>query len=96
MVNEEANSEEKETLLQTISEDDRIDDYLNVYQSSVDVVSGDVKKSIYLFVPQSQEDLKRFVTFRDRRTKETYTLNDEGIILTEQMAGFLDVDAGTR
>ncbi len=94
VVNEEANSEEKETLLQTISEDDRIDDYLNVYQSSVDVVSGDVKKSIYLFVPQSQEDLKRFVTFRDRRTKETYTLNDEGIILTEQMAGFLDVDAG--
>ena len=94
LVNEDSSATEKESLVRQINEDGRIDGHLDVYQTSTDIVSGKVKKNVYLFVPESQDELEKFVHFRDRRSKEAYTLNDDGIILTEQMARFLDVKAG--
>jgi putative ABC transport system permease protein len=52
------------------------------------------KWAVYVYVPESTEDLEDFFCFRDRETKETYELTDEGAILTEKVANELGLKAG--
>lgn len=51
-------------------------------------------ESVYLCVPEKKEDVYQFMTFRDRKSKEEYRLQDNGVILTEKMAKTLDVKKG--
>lgn len=45
-------------------------------------------------VPDTTEDFDHFVLLRDRKTKETYQLDDTGIVLAEKTAKLLGVEKG--
>lgn len=49
---------------------------------------------INLVVPESKEEFKKMVTFRDRVSGEVYELTDEGIIITERLAEMFGLSAG--
>ena len=89
-----ASSAEQEKVYAGLEEDDRIRSYRKVYAQSVSVMDGDKEYNPYLYVPQTARDLDQFMIFRDRITHETYSLNDEGAIITEKLATMLDLEAG--
>ena len=64
------------------------------YETSMDVANGKTTKSSYLIVPQNEKEWSSYMNLQDRKTKEKWTLSDDGIIITEKLATLLDVSAG--
>ncbi len=66
---------------------------VNIHSISIDKDNNN--QSIQLIVPQQVEQLQDFIQLRNRKhNEETYTLNDEGVILTEKLAQLLDIKEG--
>ena len=66
---------------------------VNIHSVSSDKDNNN--QSIQLIVPQQVEQLQDFIQLRNRKhNEETYTLNDEGVILTEKLAQLLDIKEG--
>ena len=62
---------------------------------SISIDKDNNNQSIQLIVPQQVEQLQDFIQLRNRKhNEETYTLNDEGVILTEKLAQLLDIKEG--
>lgn len=52
------------------------------------------KEGVSIQITDNSEAFSDFVLLRKRNTKTTYMLDDEGVCITEQLAGDLDVKAG--
>ena len=77
-----------------LEKDDRIDDYISVYIDSLSIEKDNKNYSFNLNVTDDKEKYSNFVTFRDRRTKESYKLEDDGAVITEKIANMLDIKVG--
>jgi putative ABC transport system permease protein len=84
----------KEDKVNTITTGNGVSDYILVRQKSVDAGSKEDEKSVFLFIPEDTEKLKKFITFRDRTTKKPVNLTDEGVVLTEKLSKMLEVGPG--
>lgn len=93
-IHEDASEEEKNQLSQYLNETEEIDQYVDVSMKTFDVTANGKKRSPYVVVPQSVDDLKDFVVFQDRKTGESYVFDENSVILTEQLADHLGVKAG--
>lgn len=94
ILNEDASQKEKTQAYETLAEDSRVEKTELNLLKQVTISHGDTKKDVYLNVPEDVELFPEFVVHRDRITKEIYTLDDEGAILTEKMAKQLQVQTG--
>lgn len=94
IVNPDATDKEKEKLDEFLSEDERITAYAPIYMKTLDVIFEDASQSAYICVTSDVQAFEQFHLFRDRVSKESYELTDEGVILTEKMANTLGVKAG--
>lgn len=56
--------------------------------------SNDESVDAYLFVPENEQVIEDFITFRDRRTKEALSFPSSGALITEKMADTLDLSVG--
>ena len=78
-----------------ISNQAEITNSIKVNMQSVEIVKNDNNQSIQLIVPEEVENLQDFIVLRDRTKKENiYTLDNQGIILTEKIARLLDIEVG--
>ena len=93
---EKASEKELSQLYEYLDSNKNIQSYLPVYQTSVDLTVGTTEKNAYLVCPENTEGFGNYIRFRDRLSKEEYTLTEdmEGIILTEKMASMLGVGVG--
>ncbi|MCI9603316.1 MAG: FtsX-like permease family protein [Ruminococcus sp.] len=96
ILNEDASRKEKTQAYEALTEDTRVEKTELNLLKQVTISNGGKKKDVYLNVPEDTEQFSQFVIHRDRITKETYTLDDEGVILTEKMAKQLQVQPGDR
>ena len=71
-----------------------MEDEMFVYSKTLDVESESAVKSGNLFVPEDIVQLSKFVDLKDRISKETYALTEDGVIVTEKLAKMLDVSVG--
>jgi putative ABC transport system permease protein len=88
---------DQDEVKELISADSRVTESKQFYmhQESIRTDGLSNKKwAVYVYVPENTEDLDDFFCFRDRGTKETYELTDEGAILTEKVANELGLKAG--
>ncbi|MCC8103127.1 MAG: FtsX-like permease family protein [Clostridiales bacterium] len=95
----DAQEEKLEELNDAVASDDQITRWKRFYMQSMDIngqdASGTGKQwSIYVYVPENTDDLEEFLTFRSRTADETYTLTDEGAIITEKIAKEFDLSVG--
>lgn len=88
--------EEKEELMEKIQKDSKVSDYMEAYETSVDVAANDTEKASYLVVASDPEKFRDFVVLKNRLTKEEFQLDDDGVIITEKLAKLLDVKAGDK
>ncbi len=61
---------------------------------NLDAESETAIKSASLFVPERLSDLEEFLKLKDRVTQETYTLGEDGVIISEKLAKMLAVSVG--
>lgn len=88
-------SEKSEELLESIEQNEKITDALELNMQSVEIVKDDNNQSIQLIVPKDVNELEKYITLKPRKDdEEKYLLNDAGIILTEKLAKLLDINEG--
>ncbi len=93
-IEEKATEEEKGALIERLESDERIESYLYGKQNAIDIQANGTIKNGYLIVPSDNEKVADYICFRDRLTKESSTLGDEGVIISEKLAKLLDVEPG--
>ncbi|MDO4288937.1 MAG: FtsX-like permease family protein [Eubacterium sp.] len=94
---DEGTAEQKAEILQNLAEDEDVAEVLAARQMKMDVSSeeGRGSKEVYTVMPQDPGALSDFVDLHDRKhPEEAYTLNDEGVVVTEKLARDLEVSVG--
>lgn len=91
---EDSTPEEREQVIDQLAQMENIEGYGEVLMKKITLQDEKKSRDVYLFVLKEIEDLDQFVKLRSRTTKEAYTLDDEGIILTEKIAKLLGVSVG--
>lgn len=94
IVKEQATEEEKAEIQKNLDADPTVTATAENLLKKVTVRAGKTAKEVYLDVPEDEEQFTQFVVLRDRKTRESYKLDDKGAILTEKMAKMLDVKVG--
>lgn len=86
------NSKNKEEKI--IDNDDRINNYLNIKNKSYKVVNNSIEKDANIIVPENINEINKFINLKNRVSNEKYTLNNDGILITEKLAKLLKVKVG--
>ncbi len=70
------------------------DRYLDVYSESGQLVLGDSRESVDMYLVENQDEFSNFVSLHDRRTGERLDASSNGIIIPENIATVYDISAG--
>lgn len=81
-------------IINTISSEPDVNEYMMVNYSNIKVSSNDTKKEAILFTPKALSEFEDFVTLRKRSNKEKVELTDDGVVLNEKLAKQLGVKTG--
>lgn len=81
-----------------ISSDARVEDTLLVSIKSMSglSVNSDNTLDVYLFVPESNENLNNFIDLRTHSDGEQISLINNGVVITEKLADSLDIKIGDQ
>lgn len=94
ILDEDAEKEEKADACEKLAEDSRVEKTSETLLKQVTIGHGKTRREVYLNVPKEADTFSDFVIHRDRITKTVYTLEEDGVILTEKMAKKLEVEPG--
>ena len=86
--------EEKEELKEYLKNDTDIASFMDMKMKNVTASKGNKKRSTYQCVLENAEDVGKYLDFHDRKTKESYTLSDDGVIISEKTAKLLNAKEG--
>lgn len=89
--------EEEEELSKEMQEVLSLDAVMNgirVREKALDIETKTGSKTGYLIVPEDQDEFISYVKLRSRTTDEEYSLEDDGVIITEKAAKMLEVEPG--
>ena len=73
---------------------EEIDSSMPFNMQAVEILDKDNNQDIQLVIPQEIEKIEQYITLKNRKTNEGYTLNEQGIILTEKICNLLDIKEG--
>lgn len=91
---DKATTQEKQDVMNQMEDNTEIEAYAEVLMKQFTLEGNGEEQEVYLFIMEDLSKLEQFIKLRDRTTQEAYTLNDEGIILTEKIAKLLGVSEG--
>ena len=94
VLNEDASVAEVEALKKDLSSRSDVEESMDVHMKKHTAKGENGTCDVYLMMPEKLENFSDFIHTRNRITKETYTLGDEGIILAEKTAKMLGVKSG--
>ena len=89
-------TEERNEVQKELDTDKKVSVTAENLLKNIEISSGESSQEVYLDVPKDVEAFKKFVVIRDRKTKEIYSLDDKGAILTEKVAKLLEVNVGDK
>lgn len=61
---------------------------------SIEIENKNNNQNIQLIVPENINELSTFISLQSRTKKQAYTLDDEGVIITEKLAKLLNIKVG--
>lgn len=91
---EDISDETRQNLLDYMKNDSDISHYMQTSMKNVTLVNGKNKRDTYQVVFSEPKDVKDYFDFHDRKSKEEYTLDDEGVIISEKTGKLLNAKAG--
>ncbi len=89
--------EQKQEVLDSILSESTTKTAMLIHESTVDTcddASGEGERSAYLFVPSDISEFGDYVALQKRGSQTQYTLDDEGVIISEKLASLLNVSEG--
>lgn len=84
----------QEQIEAALREEPAIAGYKYQSRSAVDAIYGKNKTGVFQKVLDDKENLDQYFHFRDRISKKTFSLTDQGVIVTEKMAKTLGIKKG--
>lgn len=93
-IDKDADAKERLKLEEQIKGDERLTHYMETLEIAVDVEAGGAPRSAYLIVPGDVEELDHYIHLKNRETREHYTLDENGVIMTEKLATLLGLSEG--
>lgn len=94
----DAKETEHEAVWTAVQENDSVQAKKRFYMQKIQAKGAKAAKkewTVYLYVPEDTQNLDEFFCFRNRENREeTYTLGDDGAIITEKIAKEFGVSAG--
>lgn len=96
ILQEDASEEQIQELEESLEGEEALESHARIYMKLLDLYADEKEVGVYLMVPGNPEEFANYVTFRDRTTGEFYSLDDEGLILTEKAAKLLGVSVGDQ
>ena len=91
---EDISDETRQNLLDYMKDDSDISHYMQTSMKNVTLVNGKNTRDAYQVVFSEPKDVKDYFDFHDRKSKEEYTLDDEGVIISEKTGKLLNAKAG--
>lgn len=98
-VNESLTRTERRHLLSQVQRTAGVDDYLQTYRTLTYVDNADDEEkenNAYIVVPQNVDFLAEYITLESRTGRNSYTLSDNAVIITEKLANMLNVSVGDK
>lgn len=80
-----------------LNQDGRLTDNMMVYQNSMKiekVASDNEAKAIFLFVPETTDNIEAFIGLKNRISGEDISLKDEQVVISEKMSRDLSLEVG--
>lgn len=71
-----------------------IEDFIEMSQTAMKFEANGISKDGMLIVPKDKDRMSEYINFRDRKSKEEYTLDNENVIISEKLANMLGVEEG--
>ena len=68
--------------------------YTALHMDQGKAIVGSREEDVYLDIPEEADTITSFMTFRDRKTKETVAFDENSVLLTEKLASTLEVKPG--
>ena len=94
-LNDEKSGDELKKVEEEILKNEQIKSLLSANLQSVKIIKNDNNQNIQLIVPSDVNKIGEFITLRDRKNKDNvYTLNNDGVIITEKLSQLLDIKTG--
>ncbi|MDH6365097.1 putative ABC transport system permease protein [Enterococcus sp. PF1-24] len=88
--NSKKDEAEREKYYQQLSEVGQYENHISISSSTLDLVHDDGKFQVTVYVPNTKET-DDFLLFNDRKTGETYHLEDDGVFINEKIARKFDL-----
>ena len=96
ILKEDVTEEERIEVQKELDTDKKVSVTAENLLKNIEISSGESSQEVYLDVPKDVEAFKKFVVIRDRKTKEIYSLDNKGAILTEKVAKLLEVNVDDK
>ncbi|MCX7771866.1 MAG: ABC transporter permease, partial [Clostridia bacterium] len=93
-LNEKLGQNSDTDITEAFKADSRITDWLPIKTKSVTLTAHNHVMDANAFVPLDSERIGKFISLRDRNTKEPQPLTEQGVVLTEKLARKLGVSKG--
>ncbi len=93
---EEPSDSELDNLQSSLKESGSITEYMDSCINNITLIHGKKQRDTVLMVMSDTEKISDYVHFRDRVSGETYTLDDEGAIISEKTAKLLNASEGDK
>ena len=91
---EDISDETREQLLKYMEKDPDVDRFMQTSMKSITLVNGKNKRDTYQVIFSNPKEVKEYFDFHDRKSKEEYTLADDGVIISEKTGKLLDAKVG--
>lgn len=83
------------TLTDELGQNRSVESCLSICAESIKIVAADGgTKELELFVPSDAQALEQYISLRSTQDEEQVTLSGDSVVLTEQIAGQLDLSVG--
>lgn len=91
-----ATNKEIEQKKQEVLNIDNIENGIMINMESGKLVNNDISENVEIIAINKDEDISKYIAFRNKQTKKSYELDDDSIIITEKVANMLDIKQGDK
>ena len=86
--------EQRNTYIENLKQKENIQEVVETYMESGTAEKGDDSETVQIVIPSDNQEIDKVIKLRDVKTKEPFTLSEEGIIITDKLAELIDAKVG--
>ena len=86
--------EQRNTYIENLKQKENIQEVVETYMESGTAEKGDNSETVQIVVPSDNQEIDKVIKLRDVKTKEPFTLSEEGIIITDKLAELINANVG--